>query len=253
MGLRETEFVCVDVETTGQDAEKDRIVEVAAWRCLGTGERLAQPFVTKVNPGRSIPPETSAVHHITDDDVRDAPPPAVVMERLLDYMDVLPWVAHNVQFDARFLAAEVSRQGLSRKRTPAICTLRLARHLLPEAPSYGLQTLKYYLKLSRTPPHQALGDVQLACELLGHLVERYIARGEEDSVEALREFASHYVRVETMPRGRYRGRSLAALPTDYLEWVAGEGAFQEDQDLRHSLLEELKVRRRGETHQRENA
>src|ERR1700744_2667322 len=64
-------IVFFDLETTGTDHTRDRIVELAFIKLLPDGTR--DSYVKRVNPGMPIPPEVTAIHGITDEDVKDAP------------------------------------------------------------------------------------------------------------------------------------------------------------------------------------
>ena len=99
-----------DLETTGIDVEKDRIVQLAIIRVEPYGTR--RTFETLVNPERPIPPEATAVHGIKDADVRDAPTFAQVrreVEELLADADLAGF--NSVNFDQPLLMAEMKRAG----------------------------------------------------------------------------------------------------------------------------------------------
>ena len=93
------------------------------------------------------------------------------MPRLGQFLDRHPCLAHNASFDSRFLAAEMARAGLGRER-PFLCSMRLARRLVPDAPNHRLGTLVQHLGLR--PPdgcraHRALDDVLMTVALWNHL------------------------------------------------------------------------------------
>ena len=73
-----------DLETTGVDAAKDRIVEIAVIKLMPDGTRL--PWVKRINPEIPIPPETSAIHGIFDADVADAPTFKAIAHELKDFL-----------------------------------------------------------------------------------------------------------------------------------------------------------------------
>lgn len=64
-------IIFFDLETTGVDTARDRIVEVSMIKIMPDGEEITR--TRRLNPGMPIPPEATAVHGITDDDVRDCP------------------------------------------------------------------------------------------------------------------------------------------------------------------------------------
>lgn len=121
-------WLCIDCETTGLDPAKDRIVELGAVESPGRCQTLRRD-IWLVNPGIPIPPEATAVHGITDEMVREAPPLADVVApllRLVARADVL--VGYHWPFDASFLAAWVGRAWLDAiKGKPIIDPLVVAR------------------------------------------------------------------------------------------------------------------------------
>ena len=95
------EFVVFDTETTGLSASKDRIVELSAIRFVdGTPTEI---FETFINPEREISPETTAINHITNDMVADAPTISEVLPSFEAFVGKSPLVAHNLEFDIKFL------------------------------------------------------------------------------------------------------------------------------------------------------
>ena len=95
------EFVVFDTETTGLSPSKDRIVELSAIRFVdGVPVEI---FETFINPEREISPETTAINHITNDMVADAPTISEVLPSFEAFVGKSPLVAHNLEFDIKFL------------------------------------------------------------------------------------------------------------------------------------------------------
>lgn len=95
------EFVVFDTETTGLSPSKDRIVELSAIRFVdGVPVEI---FETFINPEREISPEASAINHITNDMVADAPTISEVLPSFEAFVGESPLVAHNLGFDIKFL------------------------------------------------------------------------------------------------------------------------------------------------------
>ena len=167
-------IVILDTETTGI-ARDARIVEIAAAR-IDTSAGPADPaawtvtgtLVALVNPGIPIPRAASAVHHIYDRDVADAPDAAAALAELLAWLpDGAPILAHNAAFDAARVEYELTRNKIA-PRAPLrfYCTLAGARKRWPEAPNHKLGTLSAYLRLPAAPTHRALADVLATAELV---------------------------------------------------------------------------------------
>ncbi|MCW8808926.1 MAG: 3'-5' exonuclease [Rhodanobacter sp.] len=162
-------IVMLDFETTGLSAAGgDRITEVAALRIVDGV--VAERYVTLINCGVRIPSFVTALTGISQRMVDKAPPVAQVLPQLLDFIgdDVL--AAHNASFDARFLLAESERQGLSPRHRGLICSLKLARRMLPGHASYKLGGLAHALNISyRGSAHRAEADAEVSTRLLLHI------------------------------------------------------------------------------------
>jgi exodeoxyribonuclease X len=210
----------IDTETTGVDHTKDGVVEIA-FVDLGLAEghplSMGRDFV---NPAMPIPPEASALHHITDEDVKDAKPLHEVAPRFVDpSTDCAAYVAHNAPFDAGF----VSRFDHER---PWICTYRCALRAWPELPRHGNQFLRYALKLpvSRDAahmPHRALSDALVTAYLFAELAKRF-------SVEQMVEWSKEPPLLTFITFGKHKGMRWLDLPDDYLGWMLDEPEMDAD-------------------------
>lgn len=105
-------IVFFDLETTGLNPATDRIVELALVKLLPGGKR--ESFVRRVNPGRPIPAETTAIHGITDEDVKDAPEFKHIAKDVYNWVRGSDFGGYNVvRFDLPVLVEELLRAGLS--------------------------------------------------------------------------------------------------------------------------------------------
>lgn len=202
--LEECAFAVVDVETTGMRAAGgDRVTEIAV--AVVQGARREVVFETLVNPERPIPPLIAAVTGITDDMVRHAPVFAEVADRLLGALEGRVFVAHNARFDWRFLSAELRRVRDLALDGLRLCTVRLARRLVPGVGSCGLDHLTGYFGLRNAARHRAGGDAAVTAELLSLL----LGLARERGVRTLRELTL----LEARPcRGSRRSRRAAPAP-----------------------------------------
>lgn len=212
----------IDTETTGFSHEHDRVCEVAA--VILKDDSVVGSDHTFVDPGRDIPVTASAVHHITIDHVKGAPTLKDAVAGLkLDKVDYI--VAHNADFDKGFLP-------MLRDKT-WICTYKCAQKLIPDAPSYSNQALRYFLKLDipeadgrAGQPHSALFDACVTGQLLLHLMS--LAH-----IEELARISEEPVLLKKMPFGKHRGAAFADIPKDYLQWLKGRDNL--DPNLKHTL------------------
>jgi DNA polymerase III epsilon subunit-like protein len=181
--IRLERFAFVDVETTGIDAATNGVVEVACQ--LVDGGRVVATFESLVDPGRPIPPFVTGIHGIDDGMVRGKPPLGELVPALLELCDGAIVVAHNAAFDRRFLPFLAAH--------PSACSWRLASRVVPEAPNHKNQTLRSFFgvhdpKLRGRRPHRALADVIVTRHVFFHCIDRYLAAGFDDDIEALFDF-----------------------------------------------------------------
>ncbi len=161
------EYVAFDLETTGLEAQRDRVVEIGAVRFRRSGQVTGQ-FEQLVNPGRPMPPAAQAIHGISDADLAAAPPAREVLPRFLAFLGdarTTGLVAHNASFDAGFLGAELRREGYSHPEHRVFDTLALARLRRPELLSHRLDCLVTALGLQSGPSHRALADAYCVMDL----------------------------------------------------------------------------------------
>lgn len=168
--LDEVAFAVLDVETTGtRSSDDDRVTDVAV--VLVQGARCELVFESLVNPGRSIPYYITTMTGISDEMVKDAPPFDGIADELLNVLSGRVFTAHNARFDWGFIDAEVKRtRGLALVGS-RMCTVKLARALLPELPSRGLDHLQEYFNIPNQARHRARGDALATAELLGRLLD----------------------------------------------------------------------------------
>jgi len=135
--LLDLSYVVVDVETTGGAPTRGhRITEIAAV-VVEAGE-VRDVYETLVNPERSIPPAIMRLTGITHEMVRDKPRFGEVCEDVVSALTGHVFVAHNVTFDWRFVTHEIERASGRRLEGRRLCTVRLARKLLPQLRSRSL-------------------------------------------------------------------------------------------------------------------
>lgn len=180
--LEECPFAVVDVETTGMAAAgDDRITEIAVVVVHGTRRDVV--FESLVNPGRPIPTRISQLTGISDEMVRTAPVFCDIADQLLAALGGRVFVAHNARFDWGFVGAEVRRARDLALTGPQICTVRLARRLYRQEPSYGLDALAHRFGLEFPARHRAAGDAMVTGMLLERLLHAARERGARTLLE----------------------------------------------------------------------
>jgi DNA polymerase III epsilon subunit family exonuclease len=179
-------FVALDLETTGLDPRRDTIVSLAAIPFVGGVP--AGGYVTFVDPGRAIPPESTAIHGVTDAMVRGAPPLERVLREAEPVFGDAVLVGHNVGFDVAVLARARRICRLPRLRNPALDTGRLAAGLHPEWGDFSLERLAERLGVDVVARHTADGDALTAGRIFVALLPELEARRLR-TVSELRWFA----------------------------------------------------------------
>ena len=163
--LDQCRFAVVDVETTGTRARRgDRVIEIAV---VIQGQVA---FHTLLNPGVPIPPFVASLTGITDALVEGAPSFDAVVDGLLHVFSGCVFVAHNARFDWAFLSAEVERARGLVLQGPRVCTMRLARRLLPDLPRRNLDAVAHHFDITIEGRHRAVGDAVAAARVLERLV-----------------------------------------------------------------------------------
>lgn len=248
--LSDSEVVIIDTETTGKD-DGAEVIEIAALR-LREG-RIVDRYVSVIRPTVPIQPAATAVHGFTNDDLANAPPRAVVMAWLGDFLnddDVL--AAHYAEFDRARLPLLASHRWL--------CTWRLARHLWPSGPdSYSNGALAAWLRLDlRWPkptggPHRAAYDATVTVGLLHRELIAYQGLHPYATLDDVVNYAASPVQVTVLNYGRkYSGSPIAEIDLPYLEWLVADQAKPKEQraiphmdaDTASALRRELESRKK---------
>ena len=168
--LASLSYVVVDVETTGTSPwSGDRITEIAA--VVVRDGVVAETFETLVNPERSIPPMITNLTQINWEMVKDAPRFRDICEDLVRVLSGHVFVAHNADFDWRFVTHEVQRATGQRLSGRRLCTVRLARRVLPQLRSRRLDSVANYYGVEILARHRAAGDAVATAHVLLRLLD----------------------------------------------------------------------------------
>ncbi|MBC5787324.1 PolC-type DNA polymerase III [Clostridium facile] len=163
------EFVVFDTETTGLNAQDERLTEIGAV-VVKNGEILEE-YDEFVNPGKPIPPNITELTGITDEMVADAPGERESLEKFFAFVNGRVLIAHNAKFDMGFLAAAAERCGMPCEFT-YIDTVPIARTLFPNIKNYKLDTLVNHLKLGDFNHHRACDDARVLGLIYIEMVKR---------------------------------------------------------------------------------
>ncbi len=165
-----TEFAVVDTETTGLFPQgHDRIVEIAVIRIDGKGGVLDE-YTTLVNPNRDL--GATYIHGITAKEVRNAPVFQEIGGDLVDRLANAVFVAHNANFDFRFLQAEFTRLGCPLPDIPVLCTMQFSKLVDPKLPGRKLQVCCHHFGIPLNKQHSAYHDASATAKLFTVLLKR---------------------------------------------------------------------------------
>lgn len=159
-------FVSLDLETTGFEPKKDKIIEFGAVKFDLSGNKETLRFF--INPGIPLPQIITHITGITDKDLQSAPKFAEKIDEIRNFIGDLPIIGHNIKFDTGFL-----RENGMEINNIEYDTLEMASILIPSLPSYSLEILSHVLKLTHEEKHRALDDSVAAMELFLKLTETF--------------------------------------------------------------------------------
>ncbi len=229
-------LIYFDLETTGLE-KNDRICAVG---CIADDEGTVTTQSELIKPPKKIRPDAMAVHHLTNEMVKEAPPfqkSSLIkwLEKHNNTDNVL--VSHNIEFDLMMLQKEgfVWQGGV-------IDTLKCTKHLIREIDRFALQYLRYELGLYKT---EREGAEKLGISLQAHsalsdafhvmLLHHYLRDMAND--EELQELSLQQALVNKLNFGKYKGQfieEVALRDPGYLEWMLNN-MFDMDSDLRYSV------------------
>ena len=206
--LSSLSFAVVDTETTGGRAYMgDRITEIAIVTVRDGA--IQHVYETLVNPERSIPPFITRLTNISWEMVRDKAPFRDVCADVVRALDGHVFVAHNAGFDWRFVSAEVSRASGRELTGRRLCTVRLARRILPQLRRRSLDWVAghYGVEIPPGMRHRAAGDAIATAHCLIRLLEDARSHGCERWSELER-----FLSTGSSARKKRRGRRPSAMP-----------------------------------------
>lgn len=188
--LSDYEFTVLDTELTGLDARRDHMVSVGAVRVRGLTIQPGETYFSLVKPDIPVPKVSTLIHHITPEDLENAPRPEKVLPELLEFMGGSLVVGHNVGLDLSVLMRACKAHLGGGVHTPCLDTMRLARVYEEELwesyydqynlnVSYNLGDLSRRYGLPVFDEHDALQDALQTAYLFVFLVKKLKGGGIE--------------------------------------------------------------------------
>ena len=243
-------LVFFDLETTGIDITKDRIVEISYVKVFPNGKEESKTM--RINPERPIPPESTAIHGITDDDVKDCPTFKAVAKTLAAQIEGCDLAGYNSnRFDIPLLTEEFLRADvnidLNRRKFVDVQTIfhKMEQRTLSAA-------YKFYCNKTLENAHTAAADTMATYEVLQAQLDRYPEL--QNDIAFLSDFSSYNNNVDFAGRmiyndkkeevfnfGKFKGR----LVEDVLKNEPGYYAWMMNSDFplnTKQKLTEIKLR-----------
>ena len=220
----------IDLETTGVDTNKDRIVEIGILKINPDSSR--EEFLKRTNPTIPIPPDATKVHGISNDDIKDAPKFSEIASEIAQFIDDSDLGGFNCnRFDFPMLAEEFGRAGVqfdfSKRKIVDVQRIfhQMERRDLSAA-------VEFYCNKKLVDAHSALGDVVATFEVLEAQLDRYSTL--QNDIDWLHNFTAQRDGVdmnrrmmmvngeETINFGKHKGKSVRDLlrsEPQYFDWI----------------------------------
>jgi len=166
-------IVALDLETTGLDSNKERIIEIGALK-ISNGE-IVDRFCTLVNPGMKIPYSIQRLTNITPEMLEDAPSEKESLIELIGFIGNCTVLGQNISFDIDFVTNRSIQLDIPVKSFDSIDTLTMARVLYPRLVGYNLGALSKFFKIDLDNAHRAEDDARAAYEVAVNLWDKLIS------------------------------------------------------------------------------
>jgi DNA polymerase-3 subunit epsilon len=184
--LEQCRFAVVDVETTGCSPRRgDRVIEIAVV-AVADG-RVDLVYERLLDPGIPVPPRVTMLTGISSAMVAGQAGFADVSDDLLGVLNGAVFVAHNARFDWAFLTQEFRRSRGLELQGPRLCTVRLARRLLPPMASRALDHVADHFGVEISARHRAAGDAIATAKIL----QRFVTLAQQGGARTLADLTAH--------------------------------------------------------------
>jgi DNA polymerase-3 subunit epsilon len=250
-------IIFFDLEATGVDCARDRIVEIAMIKVKPDGER--DRFVKRINPGIPIPAESTAIHGITDDDVKDCPGFKQIAHQLYDWMKGCDFGGYNSsKFDLPMLAEEFLRAGINVDFTER--QMVDVQQIFFKMESRTLSAAyNFYCNKQLENAHSAEADILATIEVLEAQLEKYVSL--KNDVKSLNDFTCGTEPVVDYPRriitkdghaifnfGKYKGKKVEEVfnsEPQYYDWMMQADFALHTKQKISEILNKMKLAKAG--------
>ncbi len=224
-------LVFFDLETTGVDTAKDRIVEISMVKVMPDGEEIVRTRL--INPQMHIPEDATAIHGITDEDVKDQPTFAQIAKSLYKFIEGCDFGGFNSnRFDLPMLVEEFLRAGVDVDfKSRKFIDVQNIFHKMEQRTLVA--AYKFYCDKDLTDAHSAEADTRATYEVLKAQLDRYSEL--QNDVTALAEFSARGETADYAGRigyndkgeevfnfGKYKGVKVSEVfqrEPSYYDWM----------------------------------
>lgn len=215
LSIWDANFIVIDVETTGGNPVLNRIMDIA---CVTTNSGMAvEKFESLINPHQFIPIYIQQMTRISNEMVYSAPEARDVLPIVGDILNKenAVFVAHNVNFDYKFVKEAFKANGIPFPKIEKLCTVKLSRRLLKKEMKKNVGALADYFGIKITQRHRAMGDAdatsKILCELLAMAEDEHSIQSLEELLDFQNKKIKNFV-PQSATQKRLQDR-IDALPT----------------------------------------
>lgn len=188
--IKDTNFLVVDVETTGLSADRDRITEIGFVNVQNG--KITSEFSTLINPHQFIPRFITELTGITNEMVIDKHDFNESISHINEFINGIGgnivFCGHNVSFDYRFINTSLERAGAAKLNLQTVCTARLARRLKLGLQSKSLYSLSKHFRINVARRHRALDDARATAIILINFLEMLVLKYDYETLDELLSF-----------------------------------------------------------------
>lgn len=188
--IKDTNFLVVDVETTGISADRDRITEIGFVNVLNG--KITAELSTLINPHYFIPRFITELTGITNEMVIDKPDFEESISQIYEFIngigENIVFCGHNVSFDYRFINSSLERAGAKKLSLQTVCTARLARRMKLGLQSKSLYSLSNHFRINVARRHRALDDARATAIILINFLEKLQKEFDYETLDELLSF-----------------------------------------------------------------
>lgn len=173
-------LICLDIETTGLNPNRDKIIEVGAALVDLKTRKIKKRYETFISPGVPVPHAVTHLTGITDKDLEGAPRIEDIKDKLLKFVGDYPIMGHNINFDLDFLDMNDIETSNTR-----LDSMDIAHMAIPKEHSYSLEILAEIFGAIEVGKHRALHDAEVNIDLMFKLFDFYFSNNEEKIPEII--------------------------------------------------------------------